>query len=304
MKSRTNEQLAMHVSRATILWNAALSAFKFFAGLFAHSGAMLSDAVHSASDVFSTVIVMIGVKLSHKEADQDHQYGHERMECVAALLLAALLLTTGLGICSTGVRKILGDGAALVIPGRLALIAAIISIAVKETMYWYTRAAAYKIHSGALMADAWHHRSDALSSVGSFVGILGARLGLPILDPIAGIVISVFIVKAAVDIFRDSIGKMTDRACDEQTREGLQREISGLEGVLGIDHLHTRLFGDRIYVDVEIRADGRAPLYKAHAIAQQVHDRVEQGFPQVKHCMVHVNPEPTEDNGNSMLQEQ
>ncbi|MGE4549465.1 MAG: cation diffusion facilitator family transporter [Intestinibacillus sp.] len=294
MKSRTNEQLAMHVSRVTILWNAALSAFKFFAGLFAHSGAMLSDAVHSASDVFSTVIVMIGVRLSHKEADHDHQYGHERMECVAALLLAALLLATGLGICYSGVRKIMGAGAALVIPGRLALIAAVISIVVKETMYWYTRTAAHAIRSGALMADAWHHRSDALSSVGSFAGILGARLGFPVLDPIAGIAISIFIIKAAVDIFRDSIGKMTDRACDAQTFAGLQREIAGLDGVLGIDDLHTRLFGDRIYVDVEIRADGRAPLYEAHAIAQQVHDRVEQGFPLVKHCMVHVNPEPTD----------
>ncbi|MDO5577611.1 MAG: cation diffusion facilitator family transporter, partial [Fibrobacter sp.] len=174
--------LAMQVSTISIIVNVLLSVLKLLAGIFAKSGAMVSDAVHSASDVFSTFIVIIGVNLAGKESDKDHQYGHERLECVASVVLAVILAFTGLGIGIAAVEKVLkGDYSHLQVPGLLALIAAIVSIAVKEWMYWFTRGAAKKINSGALMADAWHHRSDALSSVGSFVGIFGARMGFPIL---------------------------------------------------------------------------------------------------------------------------
>lgn len=291
MTEQNHKHLALHVARVTIAWNILLSLFKFFVGIFAHSGAMLSDAIHSASDVFSTVIVMIGVKAANKQADRNHQYGHERMECVAALLLSGLLFITGLGICYSGVIKVIGKSAVLPhIPGRMALLAAALSILIKEAMYWYTRTAAQTVRSDALMADAWHHRSDALSSLGCFLGVLGARLGFPALDPVTSILISVFILKTAVTILGDSIAKMTDRACDDRTRQNLYGIIASEKGVLGIDHLHTRLFGNRIYVDVEIRADGTALLYEAHAIAERVHNHVETSFPRVKHCMVHVNP--------------
>ena len=200
--SKTNEQLTMQISRNTILGNIALSAFKLAAGLLGRSAAMLSDAVHSLSDVLSTVVVIIGIKLANQKADREHPYGHERFECVAAILLATILCATGLGIGYGGLQTILsGSYGAISIPGKLALIAAVGSIVVKEGMYWYTRAAAQKIHSNALMADAWHHRSDALSSIGSFVGIWGARIGFPVLDSVACLLISLFIVKAAVDIF-------------------------------------------------------------------------------------------------------
>ena len=295
MKQRTNEQLAMHVSLVTILENIVLSAFKLLAGVLAHSGAMLSDAVHSLSDVLTTVVVMVGVKLSGRAADDDHPYGHERLECVAAILLAVLLGATGLGIGWSGIVNIRRGNAALVQPGALALVAAAVSIVVKEAMYWYTRAAAKKIHSGALLADAWHHRSDALSSVGSFVGILGARLGLPVLDPVASVVICIFIVKAAVDVFRDAVGKMTDRACPDEVQNALRDEILSQEGVLGLDLLRTRCFGDKMYVDIEIQADGGDTLMAAHETAERVHDAVEAAFPAVKHCMVHVNPGNRED---------
>lgn len=291
MKVESAKKIAMRVSKITILGNIGLSLFKFFAGIMAHSGAMLSDAVHSASDVISTIIVMIGVKASEKAPDKEHPYGHERMECVAAIILSMLLLITGLGIGVSGIKKMLeGFGGNLEAPGMLALAAAVISIAVKEIMYWYTRKAAQKINSGALMADAWHHRSDALSSVGSFIGILGARLGLPVLDPAASVVICLFIVKAAVEIFQDSINKMTDKSCDDEVIAEISDTICALHGVLGIDKMNTRLFGNRAYVEVEIRADGSSTLRQAHDIAQQVHDAVEENFPQVKHCMVHVNP--------------
>lgn len=285
------EKVAMKVSFVSIAANVILSVFKLFAGIFAHSGAMVSDAVHSASDVFSTIVVIIGIRISSKKSDKEHPYGHERMECVAAIVLATILAVTGLGIGYGAVTQILsGDYANLAVPGLMALEAAIISIAVKEGMYWYTRANAKKIDSSALMADAWHHRSDALSSVGALVGIAGARLGFPICDAVASLCICFFIAKAAFDIFKDAVDKMVDKACDEETEKELKNCALAQEGVLGVDLLRTRVFGNKIYVDIEIRADGNETLRAAHGIAERVHDSIEGEFAKVKHIMVHVNP--------------
>lgn len=289
MDPKQHEKIAVNVSTVTIVINLALAGFKFLAGFLAHSGAMVSDAVHSASDVLATFIVILGVKLAGRDADRDHPYGHERLECVAALILGAILAATGLGIGMSGIRKITG-GEELLIPGTLALIAAVVSIVVKEAMFWYTWLAAKKIDSSALKAEAWHHRSDALSSVGSFAGILGARLGFPALDPVASVIICLFILKAAWDIMSDALGKMTDHACPPAMVQEMADSILSQPGVLGLDTLNTRLFGDRVYVDVEIQADGDLPLKVTHATAQAVHDTLEKTFPQVKHCMVHVNP--------------
>lgn len=286
-----NQKTAMRVSTVSIVVNLVLSVGKLLAGIFGRSGAMVSDAVHSASDVFSTFIVIIGVRISARKSDQDHPYGHERMECVASIILATILLATGLGIGVGGLRTVLsGNYEALAVPGVMALAAAVISIVVKEWMYWYTRAAAKRINSGALMADAWHHRSDSLSSIGAFVGIAGSRMGYPVLDSAASIVISVFIAKAAYEIFMDAVNKMVDKACDSETETEIRKVVLLQDGVLGIDRLMTRLFGAKIYVDMEIAADGNRTLYETHAIAEQVHDAIEERFPEVKHCMVHVNP--------------
>ena len=200
------ERIAVKVSRDCIIGNVLLTAFKFFAGFYAHSAAMVSDAVHSLSDILGSFIVIIGVKLANKKSDKEHLYGHERMECVAAIVLAAILFVIGTAIGYPGVKKIIfGTPEELVIPGFLALVAAVTSIVLKEAMFRYTRTAAKKIDSAALMAEAWHHRSDALSSVGSFAGILGARLGFPILDPVASVVICLFILKVAADIFMNAV---------------------------------------------------------------------------------------------------
>lgn len=286
------EKVANRVSVITIIGNVILSVFKLLAGIIAHSGAMMSDAVHSASDVFSTFVVMIGIRMSTKESDKEHPYGHERLECVAAILLAFVLFLTGLAIGVKAITNIFsGDYADLQIPGMLALMAAIVSILVKEAMYWYTRHYAKKIDSGALMADAWHHRSDAFSSIGALVGIGGARMGYPIMDSIASLVIFFFILKAAYDIFKDAMDKMVDHACDEETEAQLRECVMEPEEVLGIDMLQTRIFGNKIYVDVEIRVNGEYTLREAHNIAEDVHERIEQSFPKVKHIMVHVNPE-------------
>lgn len=284
-------QVASRVSSVSIAGNTALSAAKLAAGLLAHSGAMVSDAIHSASDVFSSIIVLIGVRMSGKEADKEHPFGHERLECVVAVLLAVILLATGLFIGYGGVKKIMDAGEGdLAAPGALALIAAVVSILAKEAMFRYTRRWARKVNSGALMADAWHHRSDALSSVGAFIGIAGARLGLPVLDPVASLVICLFIAKAAFDIFRDAVDKMVDHSCDAETEAAIRRRVLDNPAVRRVDLLRTREFGNRIYIDLEIALDGAMPLEDAHRIAEQVHDDVEKSFPLVKHIMIHVNP--------------
>lgn len=283
-------KVADRVSIVSIAGNLVLSAFKLTAGIAAHSSAMVSDAVHSASDVFSTVVVLIGIRLAAKEADKEHPYGHERMECVAAMLLAMLLFMTGLGIGMEALKTILsGRYTGLQAPGIFALAAAIVSIAGKEAMFWYTKVNADRIDSGALLADAWHHRSDALSSVGALIGIAGARLGFPVMDSVASLAIFIFIVKAAYDIFKDAVDKLVDHACDEETERRIYERVMRNEEVRGIDSLHTRVFGNKIYVDIEIAVDGSYSLKKSHEIAEAVHADIEENFQKVKHIMVHVN---------------
>jgi len=288
---KTNEEIAMRVSKTTLVVNVFLSVLKLFVGVLANSAALVADAVNSISDVLSTIVVMIGVKLGNRVSDKDHPYGHERYECAAALILSAFVFVTGLMIGYNGVQKIIaGSHGDLVVPGAIALVAAAITMVVKEALYWYTRAAAKKTGLSVLMAFAWDHRSDVLSGAGAFIGILGARIGLPILDPIAAVVISLLILRVAVAIFKDAMRRMTDTSCDEE----LEKEIIALaleqRDVLGVDKINTRLFGDRVYVDLEISADGAVSLHEAHNTAQRVHDAIEARYEQVKHCMVHVNP--------------
>ncbi|MCH5304107.1 MAG: cation transporter [Ruminococcus sp.] len=285
------EKTAVKVSVVSIVGNAFLSLFKMFAGIFSHSGAMVSDAVHSASDVFSSIIVIIGVKISSKDSDKDHPYGHERFECVAAIVLAVILLVSGLFIGHNAVEQIASaDMQTIAIPGILALFAAVVSIILKEAMYWYTRFYAKRFDSGALMADAWHHRSDSLSSIGALIGIAGARMGFPILDTIASLVIVIFIVKAACDIFKDAVNKMVDRSCSEETEREIAHYAAEQDGVLGVDLIHTRLFGNKIYVDLEICAKRELTLEESNEIANRVHDAIEEKFTKVKHIMVRVKP--------------
>ena len=290
------QRIADRVSAVSIIGNLVLSVFKLIAGIVAHSNAMISDAVHSASDVFSTIVVIIGIRLSSKETDREHPYGHERMECVAAIILAMILFMTGLGIGMNASKNILsGNYEDLQIPGILALVAAAVSIVSKEAMFWYTKINATRIDSSALLADAWHHRSDAFSSVGALIGIAGARLGFPVMDSIASLVIFVFIIKAAYDIFMDAVNKLVDHSCDEETERQIHDRVMQNEEVAGIDSLHTRIFGNKIYVDIEIAVDGSYTLRKAHKIAEEVHADIEKNFQKVKHIMVHVNPAQTDE---------
>lgn len=284
-------QIIHKLSIVSIIGNILLSGFKIFAGVFGHSGAMISDAIHSFSDVLTTVIAYFGVKISKKEADESHPYGHDRMECVASLILGFILLMTGLGIGTTGIKSILtGDYKTIAIPNAIALIAAVVSILGKESMYWYTRYYAKKINSAAFMADAWHHRSDALSSIGSLIGVGGAMLGFLILDSMASIVICLFILKVSYDILKDAFSKMIDTACDKDYETELYKFIENQPDIIKIDILRSRMFANKVYIDLEIEMDGDKSLWESHAISEKIHDNLENRFPNIKHVMIHVNP--------------
>ena len=289
-----------------ILGNVFLAVFKLIAGIAGHSTAMLSDSIHTLSDVIATFIAYIGVVLSRKKADDKHPYGHERLECVASLILSFILFATGVEIgkkCITAIAD--GSYKQLAIPGMLAVIAALVSIITKEAMFWYTMRYAKLLKSSAFKADAWHHRSDALSSIGALIGIVGARHGFPVLDQVAGILICLMIMWVAIEIFRGAVDKMLDTSADREVEtriKDLVYNFSRDENLgVGVDLLRTRTFGERVYVEMEINADGNLTLQQSHDIAERVHDEIENEFPEVKHVMIHVNPTGYKHHEEEML---
>ena len=210
---------------------------------------------------------------------------------MASLILGLILAGTGLGIGYSGFMKLFFERGSLEVPTLLPLIAAVVSIIVKEGMFWYTMYYARKLDSSAFRADAWHHRTDAISSVGAFIGIGLAKLGLPFMDPVAALVICVLILKVAYDIIKDAISKMLDTSAGSAVEKKLRSFIEEQPGVKNIDLLRTRQFGNKIYIDLEIAVDRNSSLVEAHNIAESVHSSVEANFPAVKHIMIHVNPE-------------
>lgn len=289
--AQEEKKMIRNISLVSIGGNTLLSGFKLIAGITGHSGAMISDAIHSMSDVFTTFIAIIGVNISKKKADREHPYGHERLECVASLFLGIILFIVGLEIGINGLKTIFnGNYYNLTVPSFIALIAAVLSIVSKEAMYWYTLYYAKILNSSAFMADAWHHRSDALSSIGSLIGIGGAMMGYPVMDSIASVVICFFILKVAFDISLDAIKKMLDTSCDEEFEIELANYIQEQPDVMRVDALQTRMFGNKIYIDLEISVIGEKTLNEAHEVAENVHSSVEKKYPDVKHVMIHVNP--------------
>lgn len=283
-----NYRLAVKVSIVTVIVNILLASFKIIAGIIGQSSAMLADGVHTLSDVLTTFVVLIGLKISSKEADKEHPYGHEKYESVFAKILSILLLLTGVFIGYEAI-KVLINGEFRE-PKSIALAAAFFSIFIKEAMYWYTIKAARKIKSISMEADAWHHRSDAFSSIGTFVGILGARLGMPALDPIAGIIVSVFVIKVGVELYIKSVRELVDEAASEDIVGMIEEKTISIEGVREIKNLKTRIFGNKIYVDIEILVDRDITVRMGHDIAEKVHDKLEEEVEDIKHCMVHVEP--------------
>lgn len=283
-----NYKLGVKASIVTVVVNIILSIIKIAAGIIGNSKAMLADGVHTLSDVLTTFVVLIGLKVSSKEADEQHPYGHEKYESIFAKLLSLLLLLTGIYIGYESFKSLLYGN--LEKPSSIALISAIISIISKELMYIYTIRVAKKIKSISMEADAWHHRSDALSSIGTFVGILGARLGLSALDPIAGVIVSIFVIKVGADLYLKSIRELVDESADNRIIKEIKELIYNTNGVKGIKNLKTRTFGNRIYVDLEIFVDSDITVKEGHDIAEEVHDVLEGTIEDIKHCMVHIEP--------------
>lgn len=292
MNAERDIKLAKQVSTVGFASNLFLAISKLSVGILANSQALISDSINSIGDVLSTFVVYIGVRMSKKAADADHQFGHERLDSVAAIILSMFFLATAAFIGYEGVAKILaGVSGNLEPPGTLAWVVALIAIALKEFLYWYTMIAAKKLNSTALKAAAWDHQSDVVSASGAFVGIISARLfNLPLLDPILSILICALIVITAVRIFKEATEQLVDKSCDAKTEQAIKDSIIGVEGVKCIDVLRTRQFGARIYVDLEISVDSRMSLQNSHSIAEAVHEKIEKKYPLVKHIMVHVNP--------------
>lgn len=283
------QNIGIKVSLITILINFLLFLLKLIIGFISHSHAIISDAFHSLSDVITTIAVIFGLVLASKEADESHPYGHEKIESLVAIILSMVLLISGLSIGYLGLKDIFMNKA-IIVPGFSALVAALISVAVKEGMFHYTMHVAKKINSSSMKADAWHHRSDAISSIGSFIGVLLARIGFPIFDPICSILICVLIIKCALEIFGSATKEVVDASCDEDLNKQIIDTIYKTEQDIKINDFKSRMFGNKCYIDVEIALDGNLSLNKANDIVTKIHNKVENNFNMVKHCNIHIVP--------------
>lgn len=283
----------------TIAANVFLAAFKFFAGIVGNSSAMVSDAIHSLSDIFTTVVAYFGVKMASRQADEGHPYGHERIESVAGLALGTLLLITGLGIGIEGCRKIfevLNSPVQTQLPTVIALVAACVSIVIKEAMFWYTRYYAKKINSTAFMADAWHHRTDAISSVAALLGIAASMAGFAIFDLVASIIICIFIIVVALKMMSGALDQVLDASAGKTLESEIRTFVEKQSGVNSVDVLKTRMMGNRICVDLEIGVEGSLTLFEAHKIAEDVRVKIVKHFKDVKFVTIHENPVSSDKN--------
>ncbi len=287
---RNECRYALRTASINCTVNAVLAILKITMGMSTRSKALISDGVHSVTDMIATVVVMIGIALSGRRPDNKHPYGCERLECVAAVLVSVIIGITGVGIMSSGIAAIRLRSEAVPMIGATALWTAIVSIAVKEAMYRYSAYCARRFGSSALEADAWHQRTDALSSVGSLIGMIGVRWGWGLLDPLASMAIGALIIKSAVDIFTDAMRKMTDRACDEELEAAIHRLVTECEGVVAVEDLKTRLFADRVYAELTVIVDNALSCKEAYDIAQTIRNHVTENRHQIKACSVHIHP--------------
>ncbi len=283
------------VTLAGSVVNLLLVGIKAVAGIVGHSAAMISDAVHSLSDFITDIVVLIFVRVSARPQDEDHDYGHGKYETLATLFIGLALAAAAVGIVVSGARKLAAwlQGEELPAPGALALWAALISVVVKEILYQYTRIKGKKLDSPALEANAWHHRSDALSSIGAAIGIGGAILlgeRWTVLDPLASIVVGAMLVKVAWDLLGPSVGELTDSSLPADMEEKMLEIIGSVEGVKDPHDLRTRHVGNRIAAEVHIRLDGSQSLDDAHDKATEVERRFREHFGAQSHIIVHMEP--------------
>ena len=275
--------------------NVVLLLFKFVAGIVGHSAAMVADAVHSLSDFVTDIIVLVFIHISGKPKDKSHDYGHGKYETLALTLIGVALLIVAIGILYSGAAKIYvwANGGQLEAPGTLALWAALLSVLLKEAVYQYSMVKARQLNSQVVAANAWHHRSDALSSIGTAIGIGGAIfLGQrwTVLDPIASVVVGAFIVKVAIDLLRNGIGDLMEQSLPDAVEEEMLRIVGALPGVVNPHDLRTRRIGNHYAIELHILMDGDISLREAHNKASEVEDLLRARYGEDTHVAVHVEP--------------
>jgi len=291
----TREREIQKVTLVGSAGNIALMIFKFIAGILGHSSAMIADAVHSLSDFVTDIIVLVFVSVSAKPQDRSHDYGHGKFETIATFFIGLALIAAAVGIIVSGVMALIdwAGGAKLKAPGQLALWAALLSIVVKEVLYQYTAYKGKRLNSQAVVANAWHHRSDALSSIAAAIGIGGAILlgdRWTVLDPIASIVVGLFLVKVAVGLLRTSIGELTEGSLPQETEQEIEDIITSFSEISEPHNLRTRRIGNRIAIEAHIRMDGNMPLRDVHIITSQVEQRLKERFGEETHITLHMEP--------------
>lgn len=296
------EKEIYRVTLTGTLVNALLILMKFLAGIFGRSSAMLADAVHSLSDFMTDIIVIVFVKISGKPCDKGHDYGHGKYETLATLIIGVILAAAGGGLMINGIREVIASlgGALLPRPTMLALVIAVVSILSKEWLYHYTVRKGKKVNSPAVMANAWHHRSDAVSSIGTLIGIAGAMfLGTKwrILDPVAAIVVSLFIIKSGCDIMKPTIGELLEASLSEEQEQEITRLVKSVPGVKDIHHLRTRRIGNGIAVDLHAKMDGKITLEQAHEIATQAEKAIRERFGENSLVNIHMEPYKEKQTG-------
>lgn len=299
MKNKPISDREKGIYRVTLtgsVGNLLLLVFKFVAGIVGHSAAMMADAVHSLSDFATDIVVVVFVRISAKPADEDHDYGHGKYETLATAVIGLVLFAVGLGIFRNGAGTVWRflQGEALPEPGMLALVAALVSIAVKEVLYQYTTIKGKKLDSPAVVANAWHHRSDALSSIGTALGIGGAIfLGEKwrVLDPLAAIIVSVFILRVAFRLLKPCVDELLEKSLPQAEEERIRAIILSFPGVSSPHHLKTRRIGNRYAIEVHVRMDGHLPLSEAHDRATAIEKRLKAEFGPETHVGIHVEPE-------------
>ena len=295
MASNEREKEIYKVTIVGSFVNFLLLIFKFVSGIVGHSAAMIADAVHSLSDFVTDILVLVFVKISSKPADKDHRYGHGKFETLATAIIGVVLLAVGIGIFYQGATSIYAvyNGQVLPSPGYIALIAAAVSIVSKEAVYWYTVIKGKKLNSQAVVANAWHHRSDAFSSMGTLLGIGGAILGgekWAVLDPIAAVVVSIFIVKVAISILNGSLQELLEHALPKTVQEEIKQLILSVDGVSEPHHLRTRRVGSNYAIEVHIRMDGNLSLNEAHHITSLVEKKLKEKYGEGTNLSVHAEP--------------
>jgi len=284
------------VTLAGSLCNFILLAFKFIAGIIGNSAAMIADAVHSLSDFVTDIIVLVFVRISSRPEDKDHDYGHGKYETLATALIGIMLFAVGIGILWNGASSIARflQGEILPQPGGLALAAALVSIAVKEILYHYTAIRGKQLDSPSVVANAWHHRSDALSSIGTATGIAGAiMLGEKwrVLDPLAAVIVSCFIIKVAIQLLKPCIDELVERSLPEDVEERINRIVLSCPNVSSPHHLRTRRIGNHYAIEMHVRLPGDMPLSEAHSISTEMEKKLRLAFGPETHVCIHLEPE-------------